>query len=139
MEDYKKIRHMFLVERKSQRQIARTLGISRNTVAKYCHGNIYPGIRADYHRDARVVTPDVIRFIVQCLQEDALEPNPKQHHTAKRIYDQLVTEKGGATVPRVTSAERSGHCVGTVRMYMCLCPLPRAMLCRLTGAKRMLT
>ena len=74
MEDYKKIRHMFLVERKSQRQIARTLGISRNTVAKYCHGNIYPGIRADYHRDARVVTPDVIRFIVQCLQEDALEP-----------------------------------------------------------------
>ena len=67
MEDYKKIRHMFLVERKSQRQIARTLGISRNTVAKYCHGNIYPGIRADYHRDARVVTPDVIRFIVQCL------------------------------------------------------------------------
>jgi transcriptional regulator with XRE-family HTH domain len=49
MEDYKKIRHMFLVEGKSQRQIARTLGISRNTVAKYCNSNIYPGIRADYH------------------------------------------------------------------------------------------
>lgn len=85
---------MFLVEGKSQRQIARTLGISRNTVAKYCNGNIYPGIRADYHRDASVVTPDVIRFILQCLQEDALEPNPKQHHTAKRIYDRLVTEMG---------------------------------------------
>jgi transposase len=94
MEDYKKIRHMFLVEGKSQRQIARTLGISRNTVAKYCNGNIYPGIRADYHRDASVVTPDVIRFILQCLQEDALEPNQKQHHTAKRIYDRLVTEMG---------------------------------------------
>jgi DNA-binding transcriptional regulator LsrR (DeoR family) len=37
MEDYKQIRHMFLVEGKSQRQIARTLGISRNTVAKYCN------------------------------------------------------------------------------------------------------
>ena len=66
MEDYKKIRHMFLVEGKSQRQIARTLGISRNIVAKYCNGNIYSGI-----------TPDVIRFILQCLQEDALEPNQK--------------------------------------------------------------
>ena len=85
---------MFLVEGKSQRQIARTLGISRNTVAKYCNGNIYPGIRADYHRDASVVTPDVIRFILQFLQEDALEPNQKQHHAAKRIYDQLVTEMG---------------------------------------------
>ena len=29
MEDYKKIRHMFLVEGKSQRQIAQTLGFSR--------------------------------------------------------------------------------------------------------------
>lgn len=28
------------------------------------------------------------------LQEDALEPNQKQHHTAKRIYDRLVTEMG---------------------------------------------
>lgn len=59
MEDYKKIRHMFRVEGKSQRQIARTLGISCNTVAKYCNGNIYSGIRADYHRDASVVTLDV--------------------------------------------------------------------------------
>lgn len=68
MEDCKKIRHMFLVEGKSQRQIARTLVISRDAVAKYCNGNIYPGIRADYHRDASVVTPDVIRLIWQCQQ-----------------------------------------------------------------------
>lgn len=41
-----------------------------------------------------VVTPDVIRFILQCLQEDALEPNQKQHHTVKRIYNRLVIEMG---------------------------------------------
>lgn len=54
---------MFLVEEKSQRQIARTLGISCNTVAKYCNGNIYSGIRADYYRGASVVTLNVICFI----------------------------------------------------------------------------
>lgn len=87
----KKIRHLFLVEGKNQRQIALTLGISRNTVNKYCNGNIYPGIRADYHRDTSVVTPDVIRFILQCLQEDALELNPKQHLID--IYKKMLTER----------------------------------------------
>lgn len=139
MEDYKKIRHIFLVERESQRQIARTLGISRNTVAKYCNGNIYPRIRADYHRDASVVMPDVIRFILQCLQEDAFEPNQKQHHAAKRIYARLVTEMRFRGSESHTSAELSEYCVDAARTFMCLCLLPLAMPYRLTGVKRMFT
>lgn len=92
MEDYQKIRYMFLVEHMGQRQIAKELGISRNTVAKYCDGDTYPGQRSPYHRDAGVVTPDVIAFIQSCLQEDAQEPNRKQHHTARRIFERLVDE-----------------------------------------------
>lgn len=39
MEYYAIIRHKFLIEGLSQRQIASQLGISRNTVAKYCKGD----------------------------------------------------------------------------------------------------
>lgn len=92
--DYEKIRTMYMREHMSQRAIAKALGISRNTVAKYCTGASYPGLRADYHRDASVMTPDVIQFIQQCFLEDAQERNPKQHHTARRIYDRLVEERG---------------------------------------------
>ena len=86
MTDYKKIRHMFLIEHKSQRQISKELGFSRNTIAKYCKGDTYPGKRTPYHRDAGVMTPEIIAFIQKCLQEDAQEPNRKQHHTARRIF-----------------------------------------------------
>ncbi len=48
MEDYAAIRQMYLHEHKSQRQIAKALGIFRNTVAKYCEGDAYPGLRAAY-------------------------------------------------------------------------------------------
>ena len=78
---------------------AKELGISRNTVAKYCDGDTYPGQRSPYHRDAGVVTPDVIAFIQSCLQEDAQEPNRKQHHTARRIFERLVDELDSSTTP----------------------------------------
>ena len=52
MQDYEHIRRMYLVDGLSQRQIAQKLGISRNTVAKYCEGNTYPGLRASYCRAA---------------------------------------------------------------------------------------
>ena len=94
MKDYERIRYMYLVDGISQRKIARSLGISRNTVAKYCEGKTYPGIRSDYNRANSVMTPKVVQFIRMCLHEDELEPNKKQHHTAKRIYDRLVEEAG---------------------------------------------
>lgn len=94
MEDYQKIRRMFLVEHMSQRQIAKEMGISRNTVAKYCGGDTYPGQRNPYRRNASVMTEDVLAFIQGCFQEDAQEPNRKQHHTAHRIYTRLVSERG---------------------------------------------
>ena len=110
MQDCEQIRRMYLVDGLSQRQIAQRLGISRNTVDKYCEGNTYPGLRASYCRTASVMTPDILRFIEQCLHEDRLEPNRKQHHTARRIYERLVDEKGfrGAqsTVRRIVAKLR---------------------------------
>jgi predicted transcriptional regulator len=78
----------------SIRLIARKLGISRQTVKKYCRGDTHPDERKLYHHDSEVVTQEVIDFARACLEEDKKENLSKQGHTAKRIYDRLVFEKG---------------------------------------------
>lgn len=93
VEDYKQIRQLYL-SGTSQRAIAKQLNISRNTVAKYCAGSFVPWERKTPQRESTVVTAEVVHFIKACLDVDAHEPNKKQHHTAKRIYDRLVTERG---------------------------------------------
>ena len=57
MEIYKQIRKMRL-DGMSQRQIAATLHISRNTVKKYWDGDSVPWERKDYSREASVLTED---------------------------------------------------------------------------------
>lgn len=93
MDMYYKIRSYYN-DGKSIRWIARTLGISRQTVKKYCSGDTIPGIRKEYHRDNTIVTDDVEQFILGCFKEDEAEGLKKQQHTAKRIYDRLVEEQG---------------------------------------------
>ena len=99
---YKEIRKMRL-EGMSQRQIAATLHISRNTVKKYWNGDSVPWERKAYSRKPCVLTADVVAFVQQCLDEDSQCGSKKQHHTAKRIYDRLVEEcefTGGETTVR---------------------------------------
>lgn len=99
---YKEIRKMRL-EGMSQRQIAVTLHISRNTVKKYWNGDSVPWERKAYSRKPCVLTEDVVAFVQQCLDEDSQCCCKKQHHTAKRIYDRLVEEcefTGGETTVR---------------------------------------
>ena len=93
MNDYKQIRQRYLAG-ESQRHIAKTLGISRNTVAKYCEGDAVPWERKVPERESTVATDEVLDFIRQCLEEDKSATFRKQVHTAKRIYDRLVEEKG---------------------------------------------
>lgn len=93
MDLYSKIRILYN-ENVSQRQIAKRLGISRQTVKKYCEGNTHPDVRKEYHRECEVITDDVRDFIRSCLEEDLREGLSKQTHTARRIYNRLVTEKG---------------------------------------------
>lgn len=91
--DYKQIRQRFLAG-ESQRSIAKSMGISRNTVKKYCEGDCVPWERKTPERQSSVLTDDVIAFINSCLAEDEEEGMKKQKHTARRIYDRLVREKG---------------------------------------------
>ena len=90
---YYRIRALYN-EGESIRSISRRLGISRQTVKKYCEGNTHPDVRKAYTRESDVITYDVRDFIRACLEEDRLMQLPKQKHTAKRIYDRLVVEKG---------------------------------------------
>ena len=93
----------------SQRQIAASLQISRNTVKKYWDGDSVPWERKNYSREASVLTENVVAFVRRCLEEDTHSPK-KQHHTAKRIYDRLVDELGftggETTVRRLVSQLR---------------------------------
>jgi DNA-binding CsgD family transcriptional regulator len=41
VDQYQLIRELYAVEGLSQREIARRLGISRNTVRKYCRGEVF--------------------------------------------------------------------------------------------------
>lgn len=91
---YKEIRRLQLEGVTSQRRAATLLGISRNTVKKYWEGNAVPWERQTYEREAAVLTPEVVRFIENCLEADAQERVRKQHHTARRIYNRLVEECG---------------------------------------------
>jgi transposase len=92
---YSQIREAY-TSGESQRSIAKRLGVSRQTVKKYCEGASMPGVRKDYVRAPSVVTPEIDKFIRMCLDADEAEGLRKQIHTAKRIYDRLVSELGFA-------------------------------------------
>ncbi len=94
VDQYQLIRRLYAVEGLSQREIARRLGISRNTVKKYCKGEFTPFEKTSRNRQRQVITPEVEEFIKKCLKEDEEENVAKQKHTAKRIYDRLVEELG---------------------------------------------
>lgn len=93
MEMYEEIR-AYHNQGRSIRWIAKRMRISRQTVKKYCKGETIPGVRKEYHRESDVVTEDVKSFIEECFKSDEEEGLKKQQHTAKRIYDRLVEEKG---------------------------------------------
>ena len=57
MQDYKEIRQRFL-SGESQRRIAKTMGISRNTVAKYCEGDAVPWERKTPERESTIITDE---------------------------------------------------------------------------------
>lgn len=91
---YKEIRRLQLEGVTSQRQVTKTLGISRNTVKKYWNGDSVPWEKKEYNRSPTVLTSEVQKFIASCLNEDEAEGIKKQRHTARRIHTRLVDECG---------------------------------------------
>ena len=94
MDVYKEIRRLQLEGVTRQRGAARRLGISRNTVKKYWEGDNVPWEHKPYNRGASVMTPEVVQFVRDCLDEDDAVNIKKQRHTARRIYQRLVDERG---------------------------------------------
>ena len=74
-------------------EIARRLGVSRNTVAKYADmDDMSPAAPAPARR-ARPALAGHERWVESVLEADLGAPR-KQRHTAKRVYDRLVGERG---------------------------------------------
>lgn len=94
MNVYGEIRRLQLDGKTSKREAAKLLGISRNTVAKYWEGGCLPDECKEHNRRSTVITDDVAAFIEECLEDDKREGIKKQQHTARRIYQRLVDEKG---------------------------------------------
>ena len=94
MEIYEKIRYYREHTDFSQRNVAKILGISRNTVKKYWEGRTVPWERKPGSgRKNDIITDDVKAFIMKCLDSDQKAPR-KQQHTAHKIYTRLVAECG---------------------------------------------
>lgn len=94
MEIYEKIRYYHEHTELSQRNVAKMLGISRNTVKKYWEGQTVPWERKPGSgRKNDVITDEVRDFIIKCIESDKNAPR-KQHHTAHKIYERLVDEYG---------------------------------------------
>lgn len=106
---YQKIRHLYEHEGQSQKAIAKTLGISRNTVKKYCKGaQVQWEQQGKRSRRPYVITEEIMKFIKSCLVADEKENIKKQQRTARRIYHRLVEEKcftgGESTVREIVAA-----------------------------------
>jgi transposase len=89
---YRKIRHLYLVDKMSQRAIARLLHVSRKTIRKYCDGARLPDMRSTPGRESRlraVVEEDITRL----LEENKTLPK-KERRSGVDIWKYLVREKG---------------------------------------------
>ena len=103
-----------------QRQTARLLKVSRNTVKKYWDGSTVPWERKQGSgRKNDVLTDEHLKFIGECLEEDKQAPK-KQRHTAHRIFTRLCEEKG---YKGCESAVRAAVAERRKRITNCFVPL----------------
>ncbi len=86
-----KIRRLSRRGKKSEREIARTTGLSRNTVAKWLHGDIDGGPK--YRRGEQLNKLTVFHAVLkQALKADAHRPK-RERRTAKAQYVEI--KRGG--------------------------------------------
>lgn len=99
------VRHKVLVEGRSQRQVARELGIARETVRKYLTESI--PIRKETQPRARPVWDAVRARVEQLLAESTRWTGGKQRLTATRLHELLTAEghRVGVTMIKDAVAE----------------------------------
>lgn len=90
VEVYEKVRRSYLIDGKSQRQIARELGVNRRSIQRMLKHSSPPG----YQRTLPIRKPKLsshLSWIDEILASDK-KVHAKQRHTAKRIYERLKDE-----------------------------------------------
>jgi len=92
MEMWRDIRRRINVDGESKRLICREYGIHYQTLQKILTNTTPPGYRQTKLREKRKIGPH-LAFIEEILAEDKKAPR-KQRHTAKRIFDRLIRERG---------------------------------------------
>ena len=92
VDHYELIRRKVVIEGKSQRDVAKELGHSRETVAKALELRIPPGYRLSEPRPRPVIEP--VKHIIDAWLEQNKTARRKQKQTAMRIYERLRDEYG---------------------------------------------
>ena len=99
MELYARVRRAVIVEKMSEREVARQFGLARETVRKMMWYSVPPGYRR-LQPVRRSKLGAWIGTIDQILEDDKAEGR-KQRHTAKRIFERWRDEHsytGGYTI-----------------------------------------
>ena len=86
---------------RSRSEIARMLHVSRNTVAKYADMEDMSPAAPMPQRRGRPALEGNEEWVAGVLEADLGAPR-KQRHTARRIYDRLVAERGYGGAPATT-------------------------------------
>ena len=110
MQEWTEIRRRVLVEGASKRSIRRDFGVGWETLQKILRSTEPPGYRQSTARAKTKLGP-YLPVIEEILASDQTAP-PKQHHTAKRIFERLRDEygyPGGITQVKEAVARHRRH------------------------------
>jgi len=110
MQEWTQIRRRVLVEGASKRSVCRDYGIAHKTLQKILANTEPPGYRRSAARPRTKLGP-YLPVIEEILASDREAP-PKQHHTAKRIFERLRDEygyQGGITQVKEAVARHHRH------------------------------
>ncbi len=110
MQMWTEIRRRVLVEGASKRSIRRDFGVGWETLQKILRSTEPPGYRQSTARAKTKLGP-YLPVIEEILASDQTAP-PKQHHTAKRIFERLRDEygyPGGSTQVKEAVARYRRH------------------------------
>jgi hypothetical protein len=100
------VRHKVLVDGRTQRAVARELGLSRTTVGKYM-GQAAPARKAETAPRPRPVWDAIAERVQTVLAESVRWTGGKQRLTATRLHEMLLAEgkRVGVTVVKEAVAE----------------------------------
>jgi transposase len=132
-----RIRRLHSRGNKSEREISRMTGLSRNTVAKWLHGEVDGPPKYRRQAQPNKLTP-FHETLKQALKADARRPR-QERRTAKALYAHIKAEGYSGGYTRVTDfirAWRLGEGQGAAVKRSCRWPSSWARRSSSTGARK---